>query len=126
MKNILSLLCVLGIALAFVACGPKSVKGKWTDANKKEIRDGFIENAKKTLASSGQTIDDASLEKIADCFTSKVEAEFDGLDAYNAGVDKRKEIGSGCANEVMGAAASSQEQTPTEEPAATDTIKTEQ
>lgn len=125
MRNILSLLCVFGIALTFVACSPTSVKGKWTDADKKEVRDGFIGEAKKRLAASGQTLDDASLEKIADCFASKVEAEFEGTDAYNAGLDKRKEIGNGCANEVMGAA-SSQGETPTEEPAATDTTKTEQ
>lgn len=124
MRNILSLLCVFGIALAFVACSPASVKGKWTDTDKKEIKDGFIGEAKKRLAANGQTIDDASLEKIADCFTSKVEAEFANTDAYNEGLDKRAEIGRGCADEIMGAAAS-QEETPTE-PAATDSTKTEQ
>ncbi len=125
MRNILSLLCVFGIALAFVACSSASVKGKWTDTDKKEIKDGFIGEAKKKLAAGGQTIDDASLEKIADCFTSKVEAEFANTDAYNEGLDKRAEIGRGCADEVMGAAADSQEEMPTDA-AATDSTKTDQ
>ena len=125
MKNILNLL-IFGIILSFVACSPQSVKGKWTDVDKKEIKDGFIGEAKKRLADAGQTIDDASLEKIADCFTSKVEAEFDGLEAYNAGFDKRKEIGNGCANEVMGAKPTSQEEIPAETPAVTDSTESEQ
>ncbi len=124
MTKVVSLLCMLCVGLVFVACSPASVKGKWTDADKKEIKEGFIGEAKKTLAANGQTLDDASLEKIADCFTDKVEAEFASTDEYNEGLSKRSEIGKGCAAEVMGDA--TQEAAPTEEPTAADTTNTGQ
>lgn len=76
MQKILSFVCVFCFALTFVGCSPASEKGKWTEDDKKAVKTGFIDVAKKTLAANGQTVEDAVLEKIADCFTNKVEAEF--------------------------------------------------
>jgi len=122
MQKILSFVCVFCFALTFVGCSPASEKGKWTEDDKKAVKTGFIDVAKKTLAANGQTVEDAVLEKIADCFTSKVEAEFASTSEYDKGLEKRKEISDSCAQEAMGG-------TTPEEPMpeqATDSTKTGQ
>jgi len=122
MQKILSFVCVFCFALTFVGCSPVSEKGKWTEDDKKAVKTGFIDVAKKTLAANGQTVEDAVLEKIADCFTSKVEAEFASTSEYDKGLEKRKEISDSCAQEAMGGT-TSEESMPEQ---ATDSTKTEQ
>ena len=95
MKKFLSILFVAIIALATVACGPKSKKGAWVDADKKAFKDAMIAEFKK------DNTDEALATKIADCAVAKIEAEFEDMVEANKAEAKLGEIGAKCAKEFM-------------------------
>jgi hypothetical protein len=77
--NKFTLFLAVIVALSFFAsCGTKSVKGKWTDADKATIKAntlGVVKAGKYEPA-----IADDVLVKITDCTVTKLEAEFAAAD----------------------------------------------
>lgn len=117
MKKINLLLSVLFVLAVLAGCGPKSVKGKWTDTDKTTFKTEF----EKSLKASQTGMADDVITKISDCTIAKLEAEFspEELDKPEAAT-KVGEITTACLTESMPAPAM-------ETPAATetDTTKTE-
>jgi hypothetical protein len=124
MKNLTNWLCLACFILTFVACGPASEKGKWTESDKKHAKDKFTEAMKKQLTERGQPVDESVVNNIADCWINKLEVEFTDLNEANENTTKRSELSDACVREIL---MPTEEGTQaTEEPAATDSTQTTQ
>jgi hypothetical protein len=123
MKNVMNWVSMVCLALTFIACGPSSVKGKWTANDKKLIKEIYLEVMNKNFKATGQPIDDAVNGNIADCFVDKVEAEFANLDDVQANDNKREELSKSCVKEILMLQGEMQ---ANEESATTGTTKTAQ
>ncbi len=118
MKKINLLLSVLFVLAVLAGCGPKSVKGKWTDTDKAAFKTEF----EKNLKASQSGIADDVITKISDCTVTKLEAEFspEELDKKETEA-KMGEITTACVTESMPAPAMETAPAVSE----TDTTKTE-
>ena len=91
------LFLMLGLVVALSACGEKSKKGAWVEADKKaasefcnkEIGGQFPESMKKMI----------DMDKFCGCFVEKVEADFENFESVKSSGDKAagETIGRDCA-----------------------------
>jgi hypothetical protein len=95
MKKIILTVGVLSLSLMFVvACGPKSKKGAWTDADKKKFNDICLGDEKiKELGEPGK--------ELCDCMIKKAEAQFDDFNQCNSDETADEKIAMDCADEVV-------------------------
>jgi len=96
MKNLKLFAVGLFVAtLMLGSCGPKSVKGKWTDGDKEALKKELSSNP--DMAKLGD-----KLNPFIDCYMAKVEATFDGIEALAKDVAGNTKISEDCTKEVIG------------------------
>lgn len=119
MKNLNLFLSVLFALVAMSSCGPESVKGKWTDADKAVFKSEF----EKTLKQDNN-LDDSTVAKISDCALSKLESEFSVDDADKKENEAKLEaLVTACVTENIPAIDASTSDTTNTAAPAIDTIK---
>ena len=84
------------LAVAFLAsCGESSVAGAWSDADKAAM-DAEVKKVEGDLDALGDKKQD-----FIDCYTEKVEAEYDNFTEANSDVEGCKKLAMDCATSVM-------------------------
>jgi len=91
--------------LSLIACGPKSKKGAWIDEDKKKFSDSCNIKVDAKLGKTAKLLG-LDTQKMCDCMTKKMEAEYDNYETMNAqkGEEAKKhaeEIMTPCVQEAM-------------------------
>jgi hypothetical protein len=96
MKKIILTAGVVSLSLMFVACGPKSKKGAWTDADKNQFN---TECSKGVSGSKDLPVEIG--KELCDCMLKKAEVQFDNFAQCDSDEASDDKIGSECADEVV-------------------------
>ena len=93
MKKILAICFMLVSICILCSCGPSSVKGKWTDADKQALR---TELQKQDFSKLGE-----DKAKFFDCYISKIEQKYNSLEEVAKDVEGNTKISTDCANTFL-------------------------
>ena len=98
LKKMKSTKIVVSIAILFAvyllaSCGPSSVKGKWTDADKTALK---TEMEKQDMSKLGDAKD-----KFVECYISKVEQAYESIDAASKDEPGITKLAEECTTEIL-------------------------
>jgi len=90
-KKFLAGALILSSMFFFSNCGPSSVKGKWTDSDKKAMREGI---EKQDLSNMGE-----NKEAYIDCCISNLENSYENIDEAGKDAEGVATISGECAQQ---------------------------
>lgn len=95
MKKMFPAALVIIALIGMTACGPKSVKGKWTDDDKQRFNDE-IKKVEAQLESLGE-----HKKAFIDCYFEKIEKNYDNFDQANTDKPGCEKLSMDCAKDIM-------------------------